>query len=188
MSESRRANVPLPSLSVVSAATSLAQAGKLNRISATAGNRTVNLPPIDGLGFGTRLQIQKFDSSVNTVQVLVADGDEVGDQALALVLSRHLELVELAVINDTWQAIGGYLPSPNGTLVATNAIQTLKGKTMSGTENTFTDLPMSALGVGKVSGKDAAGNPKSYEVQGMTASQYASLAVKQAATIYVVVP
>lgn len=189
MTETRQFLNPLPSLALVAASTAV-QAGRLNRYNAAAGALSPKLPELADLGFGTRLIVQKYDSSANyvTIGVAAGSGDLIGNQQTSLVLSRHLEAVELQSINDTWEVVGHYLPAPPGTLVSTEGVAVIKNKSISGADNTITNVPMSALGVGKVAGVNAAGAPASYSIAKLTASQYAGLPIKDPNTLYIVVP
>ena len=186
MTETRRFLAPLPSLGLVAASSTL-QAGKLNRYNALEGDLTASLPELGDLAFGSNLAVQKYDDSAHTVTIAVTggSGDLIGNQLTSITLSRPLELVELMVINDTWEIVGHYLPAPAGTLVTTEGIAVLKGKTISGADNTFSNVPVTALGTGRVTGANASG-PASRVLWTGTASQYASIPSKDPNTVYVV--
>ena len=187
MTETRRFLAPLPSLGLVSASTAI-QAGKRNRYNAAAGPLAPPLPELADLPFGTRLMVQKYDNSPNPVTVTVASGsgDLIGNQVTNVVLSRHLEVIEFIVANDTWEIDGHYVPAPAGTLVTTEGVAVLKGKTISGADNTFQNVPVSALGTGRVTGANAAG-PASKVLWTGTAAQFSEIPTKDPNTVYVVI-
>lgn len=186
MTDTRRVLVPLPSLGVVSASSTL-QAGKRNRYNTTAGNLTATLPALADTPFGARLAVQKFDDSTHTVTVQVASGDLISDQGTSITISLQMEVVELVVGNDTWEVCGHYLPHDVGALLTTTNTQTVSGKTLDGGVNTFTNVPVSALGTGSVTGQTTAG-ATSLKLWTGTAAEYAAIAVKDANTIYVATP
>ncbi|EKF23015.1 hypothetical protein C731_3020 [Mycolicibacterium hassiacum DSM 44199] len=66
-----------------------------------------------------------------------------------------------------------------------SATATLTNKTMSGANNTFTDIPVSALGVGRVDGSRN-GVATSLSIWVGTAAQYAAIPTKDPNTIYAV--
>lgn len=77
------------------------------------------------------------------------------------------------------------LVSGNHTLVTLNSTATLQNKTMSGADNTFTNIPMSALGTGSVTGSNN-GTLTSLTLWKGTNAQYVALGTYDANTIYVV--
>lgn len=188
MTDTRYTLAPLSSLSLVSSNTTI-QAGRLNRYDATAAALTPPLPALSGLGQGSRLMVQKYDSSANTVTVVVSpsSGDLISNQNTQIVLSRQLELVELMVVNATWEVIGHYLPADTGALLTASNSKTVTGKTLDGGSNTFTNIPVSALGTGAVSGETSAG-AASLKLWTGTAAEFAAIAVKDPGTVYVATP
>lgn len=75
--------------------------------------------------------------------------------------------------------------SGNHTLVTLNSAATLQSKTMSGLDNTFSDIPVSALGTGRVTGSNN-GTAANLTLWKGTNAQYVALGTYDANTIYVV--
>ena len=79
------------------------------------------------------------------------------------------------------------LPSASGTVVTLDASQTLTNKTINGPDNTLTNIPMSAIGTGKVNGSNN-GTATTLTLWIGTAAQYAAIGTKDASTVYAVTP
>lgn len=182
MAETRRVLEPLSSLALVAASTAI-QAGKLNRYNANAVALAPPLPALSSLAHGSRLQVQKYDTSANTVTITTSAGDLIADSVTSLVLARRLETIELVVMNDTWQIAGHYLPVRSGQVVTADSTDTLTGKTIDGATNTFSNIPVLALGTGRVIGQTAAGNANTTIWRG-TMAEYNAIPAKSATTLY----
>lgn len=75
--------------------------------------------------------------------------------------------------------------APSGAFVGTTDTQVLSGKTIDGSSNTLSNVPMSALGTGKVTGS-VNGTPTSLTLWKGTQAQYNALGTYDANTVYVV--
>ena len=134
-----------------------AQPGKVNLYNAVGGELAPPFPLIEDVPDGTLVGFAKSDASSHHVIATCQGGDTIMDLITVLPLTEQTQMVLFQSLNGAWYPIGGYRPLPAGTLVDTNSSQTLTGKTLDGDLNTFQDIPVTALGTGRVRGYSGGG-------------------------------
>ncbi|AZV00826.1 minor tail protein [Mycobacterium phage Malec] len=130
--------------------------------------------------FDPNAVVGKIDLAADVINILPVANGGTGASTAAAARSNLGAQAQSAAL-DTWAT----KTAPSGTPVGTSDSQTLTGKTMDGGSNTFSNIPVSALGTGKVTGSNN-GTATTLTLWTGTAAQYAAIGTKDSNTIYVV--